>query len=61
MIQRTIHIAGLQDKNTDFAYWQQRAPQERLAALEEIRMEYNTWKYATEQGFQRVCRVIKSK
>ncbi len=33
--------------------------EDRLKALEEIRQEYNTWKYGPEQGFQRVYQIIK--
>ena len=33
-----------------------------MQALEEIRREYNNWKYTdAEQRFQRVCRVVKLK
>lgn len=42
-------------------YWQNRSYQERLAALEEIRTEYNSWRYNAEQRFQRVYRIIKQK
>ena len=43
----------------DLQYWLSRPPIERLRALEEIRREYNTWKYGTEPRLQRVYRVIK--
>jgi hypothetical protein len=49
-------------KNSDFAYWQTKSYTERLTALEEIRREYNNWKYTdAEQRFQRVYRVVKLK
>lgn len=49
------------EAGNDFAFWQSRTPEERLAALEEIRNEYNMWKYGTEPGFQRVYRIVAMK
>jgi len=61
-IDRTaIRKVKLKDVQSDFAYWQSRPYQERLEALEKIRQEYNSWKYGTEQGFQRVYTIIKRK
>lgn len=45
----------------DVLFWLTRSPEERLKALEQIRAEYNQWKYGTEQRFQRVYRVTKRK
>jgi hypothetical protein len=47
------------DKKSDFAWWQDRSYAERLAALEQIREEYNQWKYGNQQGFQSVYSVLK--
>jgi hypothetical protein len=47
------------EQENDFAFWQSRAPQERLAALEAIRREYHLWNYGTEPGFQRVLRIVE--
>lgn len=46
-------------QGNDFAFWQSKSFLFRLATVEQIRQEYNTWKYGTEQGFQRVYRIIK--
>jgi len=45
----------------DLDYWSSQFPIDRLNALEEIRQEYNTWKYGSEPRLQRVYRVIKRK
>jgi hypothetical protein len=65
-IAPVINRIKLQDKQSDFAYWQSRNPAERLTALEEIRKEYPSWKYANQKnnenvqpGFQRVYRIVK--
>ena len=56
----------LEDQGNDFAYWQTRSYEERIAALEEIRREYHEWENSTQQdadnvqsGFQRVYRIVK--
>jgi len=48
-----------QEASGDFAFWQTRSFEERLATLETIRQEYNEWKYGTQPGFKRVYSVIK--
>jgi hypothetical protein len=45
--------------SNDFLYWQSRPIEERIAALEEIRQEFNQWRYGAEQGLQRVYTIIK--
>lgn len=61
-IVKIINKTMLGEKESDFAYWQTKSYAERLAALEEIRREYNNWKYTdAEQRFQRVYRVVKLK
>ena len=61
-IQKVVTKTNLSEQKSDFAYWQTKSYAERLAALEEIRQEYNNWKYTNaEQRFQRVYRIIKLK
>jgi hypothetical protein len=62
MIDKTaIKISGIDEVQSDFAYWQSQPHKKRLAALEEIRREYNAWKYGEQQEFQRVYTIIKQK
>ena len=62
MISEVITKIKNSEQKSDFAYWQTKSYAERLAALEEIRREYNNWKYTNaEQRFQRVYRVVKLK
>lgn len=52
----------MNEEKSDFGYWQTKSYAERLAALEEIRSEYNNWKYSdAEQRFQRVYRITQLK
>lgn len=61
-VARVVKKVSLTDKNSDFSYWQTKSYSERLDALEEIRREYNNWKYTdAEQRFQRVCRIVELK
>ncbi len=56
-----IQIVSMRDNKNDFQYWQTQPYEMRLAVSEQIRCEYNTWKYGTEQGFQRVYRITEQK
>ncbi|WP_319524812.1 hypothetical protein [uncultured Desulfosarcina sp.] len=46
-------------QRNDFLYWQSKTYEERLEALEQIRKEYNSWRYGADQGLQRVYRIVK--
>lgn len=62
IIEKHVAKTALGEQKPDFLYWQTKSYAERLAALEEIRREYNDWKYTdAEQRFQRVYRVVKLK
>lgn len=54
-----VRKGKIAEQGNDFAFWQTRPVRERLLVLEQIRQEYNRWKYGTEQGFQRVFSIVK--
>ncbi len=54
-----IQIFKTDEAPTDFAYWQTRSFEARLAALESIRNDYIKWAYDIQPGFQRVYRIVK--
>lgn len=61
-VEKVLTKGKMIEQKSDFAYWQSKGYAQRLAALEEIRREYNDWKYSdAEQRFQRVYRVVKLK
>lgn len=61
-IEKVIAKVKLTEQTSDFAYWQAKSYVEKLAALEEIRREFNGWKYSdAEQRFQRVYRIAQLK
>ncbi|CAN5439156.1 hypothetical protein BH10ACI1_BH10ACI1_14310 [soil metagenome] len=61
-VEKVVTKVKLKEQKSDFAFWQTKSYGERLEALEEIRKQYNNWKYSdAEQRFQRVYRVVKLK
>ena len=58
-IQKVVTKVNLYQQRSDFAYWQTQPYLARLAAIEEIRREYNRWKYGGEPRLQRVCTIVK--
>jgi hypothetical protein len=58
-ISKVIKKYKFNEQPNDFVYWQSRSYEERLDALEQIRKEYNLWRYNAEQRFQKVYRIVK--
>jgi len=58
-IAKVVKIVKLGEEKPASVYWRTRPPEERLAALEEIRREYHLWRYGAEPRLQRVFRIIK--
>jgi hypothetical protein len=56
-----LRIVKKGEEKDDIFYWLGQPPIERIRALEEIRKQYNDWKYGTGQEFQRVYRIVKQK
>lgn len=59
-VDRTvIRKVKIYEKKNDFDFWQKQPYEYRLETLENIREEYNRWKYGSKQRFQRVYSIIK--
>ena len=65
-IALVVKKTTLQEQGNDAAYWRAQPYPARIAALEEIRREYNSWEQSTrkdashvQSGFQRVYRIVK--
>ncbi|MFK7936090.1 MAG: hypothetical protein AB8G22_21430 [Saprospiraceae bacterium] len=54
-------VYKLGEEPDDVLFWLNQPAKARIRALEEIREEYNKWKYGKQQRFQRVYRVVKRK
>ena len=59
--QPLVRIYKKGQEPDDVLYWLSRPPVERIRALEEIRKQYNDWKYGSGREFQRVYKVVKRK
>jgi hypothetical protein len=59
MDKTAIKILKIDEVKSDFAFWQTRPFEERLAALESIRNDYIKWAYDIQPGFQRVYRIVE--
>jgi len=58
-IRKVLKKYKISEQPNAFSYWESRSYEERLETLEQIRKEYNSWRYNAEQGFQRIYRVVK--
>ena len=58
-IKKVINKRKIDDQPKDIIYWRTKTFSDRLEALEEIRQEYNSWRYGAQQGFHRVYRIVK--
>jgi hypothetical protein len=61
MIAKTIRIIKKDEEKSDYLFWKTQSYEARLQTLEQIREIYNNWKYGSQQGFQRIYKVIKRK
>jgi hypothetical protein len=60
IMEKVVKKIGLKDQQSDFAFWQSKSPEERLAAVELLRDQYIKFiQKDVKPGLQRVCRVIK--
>ena len=58
-IGKVVKKYHINEQPNDFSFWQSKSYEERLNALEQIRKEYNLWRYNAEQGFQRIYRIVQ--
>jgi len=59
-MQKRVRIVKKGEDNSNLLYWISLTGVERLKELEDLREQYNQWRYGTEQGFQRVYRIVKN-
>ncbi len=60
-IQPILRVFKKGEEPDDVLYWLSQPPIERIRALEEIRQQYNDWKYGPRREFQRVYKIVKRK
>jgi len=59
VVDKKVSKYKLGEQPKESVYWRTKTYQERIAALEDIRREYNSWRYDAQQRLQRVCKIIK--
>jgi hypothetical protein len=57
-MEKVVARTSLKERSRDLAYWLSRSPEERLAAVEDLRRQAASDPDA-EQGLQRVCRITQ--
>jgi hypothetical protein len=57
-MEKVLRLTTLHQRGNDFAYWRTRTPQQRLDAVETLRLQYQRLKHV-EPGLQRVCRLVE--
>lgn len=51
--------ARLGGQEPDSVYWRTHSYEARLAALEQIRLEYRAWRHGAEPRLEKVYRIVK--
>ena len=60
-IVKAISVINKSDDQNDFLYWQNKSAQERIDAIEILRLQYIQMNKYVQPGLQRVYRIIKRK
>jgi hypothetical protein len=58
-IELVVRSYSLGEEPSDLEYWLAQSPEDRIAAVEEIRREHHGWTDETEPRLQRVFSIIK--
>ena len=58
-IAPVVRKVSLFDSKNDAHYWRTQPYDVRLEALEQIRLEFHSWKYNAEPRIQRVYKIVK--
>jgi len=60
-MEKVISVINKFDDRNDFKFWQSKSFQERIDAIETLRLQYFQMKKNVQQGLQRVYTVVKQK
>jgi hypothetical protein len=58
-VERVVNKYRVGEQPSEYSFWQTKSPEDRITALEQIRKQYNNWKYDARPRFQRVYRIVK--
>jgi len=60
-MEKVIRVIKKSDDRNDFKFWQSKSYQERIDAIETLRLQFIQMKKNVQQGLQRVYTVVKQK
>ena len=60
-MEKVLNVVNKKEIQTDYAYWQQKSVQDRIDAVEILRLQYLQMQEDVQQGLQRVYRIVKRK
>jgi len=60
-MEKVLEIKNIRKRTSDFEFWSQKSPQDRLRAIEYLRNQYIISQEDAQPGLQRVYKVIKPK
>jgi hypothetical protein len=56
-MEKIVKITTLENDSSDYSYWSQKSPIERLEAIEFLRGQFMNFASNAEQRLQRVCTI----
>jgi hypothetical protein len=60
-MEKVLNVVNKKEIQTDYVYWQQKTAQDRIDAIEILRLQYLQMQKNVQQGLQRVYRIVKRK
>jgi hypothetical protein len=60
-MEKVISVIKKSEERNDFQFWQSKSYQERIDAIETLRLQYIQMKKNVQQGLQRVYTIVKQK
>jgi trans-2-enoyl-CoA reductase len=60
-VEKVLHVVNKKEVQNDYVFWKQKSAQERIDAIEILRLQYIQMQKDVQQRVQRVYTIIKRK
>lgn len=60
-MEKVLHVVNKKEVQNDYLFWKQKSAQERINAIEILRLQYIQMQKDVQPGLQRVYRITKRK
>lgn len=60
-MEKVLHVVNKKEVQNDHVFWKQKSAQERIDAIEILRLQYIQMQKDVQQGVQKVYTIIKRK